>query len=209
MFSYEEVDEPDCTQKHVEDMPLPDKILMWIRNAGQDYPMQLNDDLFEGVKDEDDSIDQNETSGYYNIIVNSPAYKWFLTSLEKESTLQLETPHPRIRQQILDKLPNRNISKKRNPDIYEVIFDLQWDYLMTEKLQYVLSEDTRSLTQSYRPPIVITGSPREAQVLTIQQYLAQTWPLTGLQFLNALGKGIKFSSYGMSGTPQGFVHHAY
>jgi hypothetical protein len=211
MFNYEEGDEPDHTREHPENMPLLDKMVMWIRNSGQDYPIRPNDDLFEGVKDDEDSTHENEISAYHNIIINSPAYKWFLTNLEKESTLQLETPHPRIRQQILDKLPTRTISKRQNPEIYKINFYHKWDYEMVDKLQHVLSEESGYLIQPYRPRIVMTGYSQEAQGLTIQQYLAQTWPSTGLHLLNALGKGINSLelSYSMPETPHGFTYHAY
>jgi len=186
MFNNDEEDEPD-TQGHLGDMPLLEKMNMWNRNAGQDHSVQLIEDLFEGVKDdEEDSIDQSEFSVYHNIIVGSPAYKWFLTSLTRESMLQLRTPQPRIRQRILDKLPTGTISKRRNPDIHKVTFELEWDDAMEESLRHEYPEQWGRSYRLFRSSIILTGSPREAQGLTMGQYLAQTWPTIGLQLLFSL-----------------------
>lgn len=41
------------------------------------------------------------------------------------------------------------------------------------------------------PDLVVTGSVNQAQVLTIKQYMSQTWPANGLQMLEVLEEGIR------------------
>jgi len=187
MFHHDEEDEPDRSQEHLGDMSLLDKMSMWNSKDGQDHTTHQNEDLFEGVKDdEEESIDQSELSAYHNIIVDSSAYKWFLANLVNDSILKLGTLQPRIRQRILDELPTGKISKRRIPDIHEVSFELEWDDAIEESLRNELPEQGKLSDLSFRPSIILTGSPQEAQGLTIQQYLAQTWPSIGLQLLFSL-----------------------
>jgi hypothetical protein len=213
MFNHNEEDEPDRTQGHDGDMSILDKMSMWMSKAEQDYSAQPKGELFEGVKeDEEDSIDQDELSGYHNIIVESPAYEWFLTNIANEFILQLGTPQPRIRQQILDGLPTGTISKRRSPDTHEVTIDLEWHHAMEERLRDELLVGPRRPSRLFRSSIVMAGSPREAQGLTIKQYLARTWPTTGFQLLDALDKAttnFERDSYGKSESPRDFQYHAY
>ncbi len=190
MFNHvEEEAEPDRFQGHRGDMSILDKMSMWISKTGQDYPIHHNADLFEGVKDdEEDPIDQSELSAYHKIILDSPAYEWFLSNVVKESIIKLETSQPRIRQLILDKLPTGIISKRRTPKVYEVTFDLEWQHTMEERLRHELSEESKYPKPFFRGFIVMIGSPCEAQGLTIKEYLTQTWPMTGLKLFDALRK---------------------
>jgi len=191
MFNHEEEDEPDIPRGRSEGMSLLDKMTIWNSKAGQDLSVIPNDNFFEGVKDdEEDSIDQSDLSAYHQIILDSSAYKWFLMSLKNESILQLVTSERRIRQIILDKLPTGTISKQRTPNFHEVTFNLEWQHAMEEKLRHELSEELKGPYRSPREPIVMTGSPREMQGLTIRQYLTQTWPTNGFQIFNALQRTI-------------------
>jgi hypothetical protein len=192
MFNYvEEETEPDRIQRHRGDMSIFDKMNMWISKTGQDYPIHHNADFFEGVKDDDeDLIDQSELDAYHKIILDSPAYEWFLSNVVKESIIKLEISQPRIRQRILDKLPTGIISKHRIPKAYEVTFDLEWQHTMEERLRHELSEESKYPKPFFREFIVMTGSPCEAQGLTIKEYLTQTWPVTGLKLFDALGNAV-------------------
>lgn len=187
MFNLDDEDEPDRDRGHFKDMTVLDKMKMWSSNSAQLYPIIPCDDLFEGIKDdEEDEIDQSELSGYHKTILNSPAYEWFLTTVAKESVLRLETNQPRLRHRILDKLPTGTISKRRTPDMHQVTFKLEWHHSMNERLRTEFAEDSTLPVQPHRSSIVMTGSTREAQGLTIKQYLAQTWPKTNLKILEIL-----------------------
>jgi hypothetical protein len=193
------MDDPDQGRGHCEDMAVLDKMKMWNSKARQESA-PLPTELFEGVKDEEeDPIDDSELTRYYTIILQSPAYEWFINALAKESSLQFDTPQPRIRQRILDKLPTGKISKRSTPDIHQVTIDLEWRHSMEEMLRLEVLEELNSSIQSYSSPIIITGSQQAAQGLSIKQYLAQTWPITGLQLLYTLTTGIDIApqSHGM------------
>jgi hypothetical protein len=213
MFNQEEDDEPDRTQGHDRDMSVIDKMRMWTSKAGQDHSVHSKEELFEGVKDEEeDAIDQSELSAYHNIIVDSPAYQWLLTNLSNEFLLQSWTTEPRIRQRILDKLPTGTISKQRSPDIHEFTFELELNNAMQESILNGFPQHRRLSNRSFRSFFVLTGSPWEAQGLTVEQYLAQTWPITGLQLIDALEKAttnLARHSLGKSETPDNFPYHTY
>jgi hypothetical protein len=175
-------------------MSLLDKMRMWNSKAGEDHSFILNEDLFEEVQDdEENSIAPSDLTAYHKIVLESTAYKLFLLSLKSESSLQLETSEPRIRQRILDRLPTGLTSKRRAPSVHEVTFGLPWGHKMEERLRkelLVLSEKLKGPDQSFNQLIITTGSLREAQGLTIKQYLAQTWPTNGLQILHTLQMAI-------------------
>lgn len=189
MFNLDDEDEPDRDRGHLEDMSVLDKMNMWSSKAEQDHSVLPNTELFEGVHDDDeDPIDESELSTYHKIILDSTAYEWFLWNVATEAIIKLETSQPRIRQHIMDKLPTGTVSKRRTPKVYEVMFDLEWHHTMEERLQYELSEELKRPIRPFRSSIIMTGSPRQAQGLSIKQYLAQTWPMTGLQLLDAVEK---------------------
>jgi hypothetical protein len=158
---------------------------MWSSKAGQVPSVVSKDDLFEGVKDDEEhSINQSNLSAHYKIILKSATYQWFLMSLKRESIFQLGTSQPRIRQSILDKLPTEKFSKRRAPNVHEVFFRLEWQKPMEERLQYEFSEVLKCPGRFSRESIVTTGSPQEAQGLTMRQYLVQIWPANGLKLSN-------------------------
>ena len=187
IFNNDDCDEPDRHEGHSGDMHFLDKMNMWRNNAEQDHSAPPNTELFEGVQDDDeDPIDQSKLSAYHKIILDSTAYKWFLKSAAIEASVNFETSLPRIRQQILDKLPTGTVSKLRSPKVYEVKYSFEWQPSMGDRLQDMFSEVSQRSIRPIRSSIVMTGSPNQAQGLTIKQYLAQTWPEIGLQVLDAL-----------------------
>jgi hypothetical protein len=209
MFNFDNEDEPYRDRGHLEDMSVLDKINMWSSKDEQDHSVLPNTELFEGVRDDDeDPIDQSDLSAYHKIILDSTAYKWFLWNVATEAIIELETSQPRIRQHILDNLPTGTISRRQTPKAYEVVFDLEWNHAMEERLQYELLEELKRPVQPFRSSIIITGSPLQAQGLRIKQYLAQTWPMTGLQLLDALEKATTNPtkhSYGTSNSIQSVI----
>jgi hypothetical protein len=92
----------------------------------------------------------------------------------------------RIRQKILERLPTGSISKQRTPEIHEVTINFKLDYRMADILQHRPFNRAKSPTNSFRLSTVTIGSQREAQGLTVEDYIAQTWPTTGLQLLEEI-----------------------
>jgi len=164
-------------------MSLIDKMSMWNSKSGQVPSLISKDEFFEGVDDDDEGLlFQNDANSLNQAVLETTAYKWFLATLAKESTLQWGTSGSGIRQTILDNLSTGKLSKRRSPNVHEVTFHLEWVYHM----QAILSEELRDPDRLYHDSIIATGTALEAQGLTIKQYLLQTWPTIGLQLFEVL-----------------------
>lgn len=188
MFRRDEEDRPNSCRAGPEGMSLFDKMSMWDSKAGEDLFSTEKEDLYQGVKDIDDEI--IDGSAYHSAIINSAAYEWFLKNLKKECSLQWSPTQSRvmidsIREIILAKLPTKTISKRRTLPGYEIEFSLEWNSEMAGELG-------DGLLGFWRPGvplselITVTGSAEDAQVLTIKDYLTQTWPLSGPRLLEVL-----------------------
>lgn len=197
MFCREDDEQPNSRQSGPNDMSLLDKMSMWGKKNSEINTVTGNDELFEGVRDDDDEI-TNEVglSMYHGVILKSPSYEWLLSSLRNECFLQWSSRQPRImveniRQRILDRLPTGTISKRRPLSACEVTFDLQWDDTMDRENGLFAKLLTSEILLSEL--ITVTGCQKESQALTIEQYMGQTWPANGLQLLNVLQKAIVYS----------------
>ncbi|KAE9362873.1 hypothetical protein N431DRAFT_424261, partial [Stipitochalara longipes BDJ] len=183
MFSDDDDDDDDRYPGNLGAMSLMDKMSMWNSKSEQIPSLISKDQLFEGVNnDDEDLLDPSDLNSFNQAVLGSTAYKWFLITLAKESSLQWRTSESRIRQKILDKLPTGTLSKRRSPNVHEITFRLGWGYHM----KAILSEELRDPDRLCYDSIIATGTPLEAQGLTIKQYLLQTWPMIGLQLLEVL-----------------------
>jgi hypothetical protein len=205
MFRHQDDDEPDSCRDGHEGMSLRDKMSMWENKAVGDDLVVESGDLYQGVDDDEDEIfDGIDLLTYRNTILNSAAYKWLLASLRKESSLQWSATHPRvmiesIRLRILDKLPTGTISKRRALNVYEVKFGLQWGTGIQARHEDELLDRLEIPGRSFAEFVTVTGSPEEAQALTIKEYLSQTWPGSGLRLLDILQKTIDHYGHQYSG----------
>ncbi|OBT60198.1 hypothetical protein VE03_10408 [Pseudogymnoascus sp. 23342-1-I1] len=194
MFCCEDDGQPPSGQRGPKGMSLLDKMSMWDNKAGEIDTVNENDELFEGVGDDDDEI-VNEVglSKYHGVILKGPSYEWLLSSLRKEFSLQWGSRQPRImveniRQKILDKLPAGTISKRRPLSACEVTFNLQLDD-NTDRGNGVIAK-LMTLEILLSELVAVTGCQEESQALTIEQYLRQTWPTYGLKLLDVLQSAI-------------------
>jgi len=196
MSCQQDDDESSNSRDGHDGMSLRDKMNMWENKAVEDDVVIESGDLYQGVKDdEDEIIDGVDLLSYRNTILNSAAYKRLLASMRKEFSLQWSATYPRvmiesIRQRILDKLPTGTISKRRALNVYEVKFDLQWGISTEGRLEDELLDRLEIPGRSFAEFVTVTGSPEEAQALTIKEYLSQTWPGSGLRLLDILQKTI-------------------
>ncbi len=181
MFSDDDDDDSDLYRGNLGAMSLNDKMSMWNRKSGQSPSLISKNDLFVGVNNDGEDF-PFQCDLFNQAVLESSAYKWFLTTLAKESTLGWRTSGPCIDQTILDKLPTRTLSKRRSPKTHEVIFRLEWGY----NIEAILSEVLRDPDRLYHGSIITTGTALESQGLTIKQYVLQTWPTFGLQLLEVL-----------------------
>jgi hypothetical protein len=205
MFQREDDVIPDSPRAERKGMSLNDKMSMWDSKAGEDRSVIETDDLYQGVKDDEDEItDRVDLPVYHKTILDSAAYEWFLASLRKEITLQWSATQPRvmvesIRQRILDQLPTGTISKRRALGGHEVKFDLQWGDTFKGWLEHENFDQLIGSDQSFAELITVTGSAEEAQALTIKQYLSQTWPASGQRLLDVLQNTINSRYHHYSG----------
>ncbi|KUJ16939.1 uncharacterized protein LY89DRAFT_733938 [Mollisia scopiformis] len=183
----EEDDEPDSWQDGSKGMSIADKMKMWSSKAEEDHPLSERDEFFKGVKDEDEIIPEIDLAVYQQVILNSPAYEWFISSVRKELSIQCSTNQPpvmieNIRRKILEKLPTGVLSKRRALGACEVQFELRWE---NEKEGELPNELYTQLTQ-VENSLVLTGSPKVAQGLTVREYLSQTWLANGSRLLDVI-----------------------
>lgn len=195
MFSHNEASE----DRHyvAEGMALLAKMVMWENKDSEDHSLLAEGEaLFEAVaNEEDDAFEEINLPKYHKVIFDSQAYKWFLSSIRKEVSLKWEGSDPRIlteslRWELLGKLPTETISRCHFPSSHDVTFILGWDESMELRLQREDVHLSAWPAQSFSSFITLTGSPEEAQALTITQYMDQTWPTNGLQMLNAIKEAI-------------------
>lgn len=182
---------------------------MWDSKSGDNDTVTENDELFKGVRDDDDEINNEvDLSLYHGIILKSPSYEWLLSSLKKECILQWGSRQQRImldniRQNILDKLPTGTISKRHPLSACEVTFNLQWGYAMKRLNGLFAQLKTSEILLSEL--VTVTGCREESQALTVGQYLHQTWPAYGRQLLHVLQKAISHHDHHCFGKLSSYI----
>ena len=174
-------DDDETTTKHhdLDKMSLSEKMDLWNSKAAADpEAIPYSDILFDGVKDDDDDDDDERNSlagvlAHSNVIFQSGALIWLVSSLQHRSLLQWGSDESedlavnRIRQQILKTLPRERISKRRRPREHQVTFRLKWGHIISRPPEERMTRlDT----------IVITDCSGKTQAATVKQYLSQTWP---------------------------------
>ncbi|KAL6409982.1 Homeobox protein HOY1 [Ilyonectria robusta] len=183
-----------------EGMALLDKMALW-QSKDAENPTHtaeaLDEDLFEGVNDDEDGpIEEVNLPTYCKTIFDSPAYEWFLSNCRKEVMLQWGRSCPRtmtecIRRNLLSRFPTGTISKRYAPKPHELTFVLKWNSLMEHRLQNENFEPSSWPAQSLPIFVALTGSPDEAQALTIKEYMNQTWPTNSAKMFDAIQNAIE------------------
>lgn len=114
--------------------------------------------------------------------VDSEAFSWLLSILSRES--QVGCTHAgsitAIRRKITEYLGHPlTISRKLLPLPYMASFKVEWDPIDTlQQLDF-----NQIAVEAMLRTITITGTVQDGQVLTAEQYLCQTWPVTGPQLI--------------------------
>lgn len=138
----------------------------------------FQEDHQDQVYEEDGEWSVSDLGAYRDLIIVSPAYRWLLTILRRESLMETECSHSMedIKQTILSSLkPGHKISRSRSAEAFRTTFLINWDPITFLKEQHYQG----SLEEVIDRVITLTGSAKNAQALTILQYLRQTWPTTG------------------------------
>tara|TARA_R110002003_G_scaffold206_4_gene15775 strand:- start:12 stop:638 length:627 start_codon:yes stop_codon:yes gene_type:complete len=152
-----------------------------------DVPEQQFD--AEAVDLEQDQKQQDDSPGkgiIFDFILQTPAYKWLIATLKRETTLMRASPDlmEQIGAQIRGVLRSygEEVSRKTSSQMYKATFELLWS-----PLQYL--EDQ----QSHDDPeevlggaITLTGTVHDAQALTALEYLCQVWSDSGTHFMQLI-----------------------
>ena len=163
------------------------------------YTQQRTDDGSDSSDDEDSFEDDTgedklKNGPYFEFLVQHPAYKWLLATLEREATLMRASPDlfEEIRTSILGALPafQEKVSRRVAPRGYKATFKVFWDPLgFLHEQQYDESPE-----DALRTAITLTGAPGNAQAMTALEYLCNVWPTTGSYIMQLLTGAISSTS---------------
>jgi hypothetical protein len=145
----------------------------------------VEDDDVNDDRDYLNSLHDSETELYHDLLRKNPAYSWLLASLQSAATLSHEDDDvmKRIRTDILSALPSEHkISRRSASRPYQLTLEVDWDpILFVEEQQY-----SERLPEAIRHSITLTGSGSDAQALTVESYLLQVWPATGMSIIDLI-----------------------
>lgn len=123
-------------------------------------------------------------------MAETPAYKWLVTSLQREAKLTRAEPDlmEEIKREILDALPSSHkVSRNYSSREYKMQFTLGWNPIMFIQEQRYTEDPDIALETA----ITLTGSSNNAQALTTREYLTQTWPATGHHIMKLVNDVIR------------------
>jgi hypothetical protein len=137
-------------------------------------------DLEQNQKQQDDSP---EKGMMFDFILQTPAYKWLVATLKRETTLMRANPDlmEEIGAEIRGMLPSygEEVSRKASSPEYKATFELLWN-----PLQYVKDQKyDESPEEVLKGAITLNGTVDDAQVLTALDYLCQVWPASGTHIM--------------------------
>ncbi|RAL08755.1 Pfs domain protein [Aspergillus homomorphus CBS 101889] len=124
-----------------------------------------------------------QVQSYLALIHKSPTYPWLLDSIRRECVLAAPERQLKchIRDYVQEALPQSSRMNRKYPTAtFDVLFKVYWDPVgFLEEQGY---EETSG--EAFGRIITLTGCNSTVQALTIQDYMQQTWPSTGMQILN-------------------------
>jgi hypothetical protein len=137
-------------------------------------------------QDQNNQDDGPEKVMILDFILKTPAYKWLVATLKRETTLMHASPDlmeqigAQIRRVLLSY--GEEVSRKASSQEYRATFELLWS-----PLQYLKGQ------QSHVDPeevlggaITVTGTVDDAQALTALEYLSQVWSDSGMYFMQLI-----------------------
>lgn len=183
-----QMEEDYAVQQELENLPSPPVAFL-----GEQSVSVAHIESFPDWDKDGHAIDGTEpvldVGHYHRLIVETPAYSWHVSSLQREATSA--RPNPDTMEGIKEKvfsclLLSHNLTREELSQGYQGTFELQWDPLGFVKEQ----EYTKSPAEALERAITITGSWNDAQALTTKQYLYQTWPATGQYVMKLVKEAI-------------------
>ncbi|KAH7182393.1 uncharacterized protein B0J16DRAFT_400600 [Fusarium flagelliforme] len=184
-----EITIPD-TPKQDDGSVLPDDATSkWKANIKSEGVLRVAQADLNHAKGRPAVIDQGR---YREFILNSVAYKWLVARLSRKLALDvvdvnLDVPSS-IHQEVLDCYENSGHGGMKRPSQqYKMTFSALWNPIEFLNQQFGTQCDIGRLLGEI---LTLTGTATDAQILPCSEYLNQTWPTTGLAFLELLRKAL-------------------
>jgi hypothetical protein len=144
--------------------------------------LELAEDLDASgfLSEDEDESPLPDLKEYEEFISESHAYKWLLSKIEGHS--QLESPGGNcladigdaIRTQMRSQQKLRTVSRQAAPASVEISFELDWS-----PREFIVAQEYGVAPENVLDNIIcLTGTWKQAQAMTVAEYMAQTWPLT-------------------------------
>lgn len=117
---------------------------------------------------------------YESFVPKSDAYRWLLSRLNAEQHLSYPTPSVKshITSKVLETLrsqeTHRKISRRKPTPVVRMFFYINWALI-----EYIDHLGLTPSTNLWDEIMCLTGSSDKAQLITVADYLRQTWPTTG------------------------------
>jgi hypothetical protein len=121
----------------------------------------------------------------YQTLIESQAFQWLLTQLQREVHLTTSEPDNLsiIREQILNVIPTSGKFGRSQPvETCTAVFDVDWDPRAFVKEQQYRERADEAIATA----ITLTGCPNCAQATTTTEYLDQTWRVSSTGTLQVL-----------------------
>lgn len=144
------------------------------------------------IGDDEDQLRLPSIVEYEQFISESDAYKWLLSKIEYRTQLTVPDGHSPayigdyIRAQILSQPSVRNASRRLPPPRVELCLSLKWDPREFIKCQ----EYSMPPEKAFDHIICLTGTWKNAQAMTVAEYMEQTWPLTNERLRNLVKQAL-------------------
>ena len=155
-------------------------ILKWAENIGAPEEMDMS-----GIACAyGDDLDFPNLGEYERVIPKSEAYKWLLSRIDSHAQLEAQGENclidigDEIRAQVMLQKAFLDAGRRSGPPIVQIIFHLDWDIERFETSQ----EFSLPLSKILDHVICLTGTCKQAQAMTVAEYMNQTWPLTNESF---------------------------
>lgn len=161
-----------------EQIPLPEPI------AEAEVELSVASDVIEahdaGDSDGSEDEDGSRRNLYRGAIMKSWAYQWLMASLQRETTMKRPVPDlmGEFENTILSALPStyHQLSRRAPSKTFTAVFELDWTPIRFLQEQKCTDHDDEV---DIRTIITLTGELDDAQAMTAESYMFQTWPATG------------------------------
>ena len=194
---------PDTSRNHEPGMSFQAKISSWLAGCGgtstndagrpENHQGAVEEQLWEDWMDLFDYDELPELSRYRQILTQSFAYRWLISTLQARRGLAVPEGQPSVQSQIsrsiVEKLRPGNKFSRNDMSKARLCFQLDWNFedFYREQRYGVPIEEVLERA------VTLTGHGNDVQVCTCLEYMSQTWPETSLALLKFLQRVFRIS----------------